>query len=664
MIGAAGQQCRVTRYPIASSPLRLADVELPNRIVRAAHTTGFVRNGISEDLIAYHEARAAGGVGLTILEIAPVHPSSATQGNELIPAYRDEVSDQYLRLSERLHAHGAKVFQQLWHGGAYALWLDGSPSWSASEIPGVRYAPAPIAMTKAMIDEVVAGFAAAARRCKQGGIDGIELHAGHGYLIGQFLSPVTNRRTDEYGGSAENRLRFCAEALAAVRAEVGPGCPVGVRLSASDLTPGGPAEPEMRDFALALERQGVVDFVDVSLGTQRSPGKFIGAMHEPHGYELPHAEQLTRSLSVPTIVTGRILTLAEAEGVLAAGVADLVSLVRATIADAGIVAKSFEGREAEVRPCISCNQGCVGGLFASGRMGCAVNAEVGREASIDPIGDAPARRVILVAGAGPAGLEAARVSALRGHRVIVRESTSAPGGVTRLARLAPFRQEFGGICDWLADECARLGVEIAYSSPVDAQVVADLDPDVVLVATGSSFRRDGLQRWRPLLEIPGVERPHVVTPTEVLSGRATGRNAFVLDDLGSYPAVGVAEYLLREGAAVTLAASHALVAPGLVPTMEWEPAVGRLHAAGATLLTRVALERVTEDGVGVRHLDSGATDELECDLVVLVTGYAAERSLADVLADVHPDVRLVGDARSPRGLQAAIGDANTLARVL
>jgi 2,4-dienoyl-CoA reductase-like NADH-dependent reductase (Old Yellow Enzyme family) len=654
----------VPAYPLASSSLRVGAVELPNRIVRAAHTTGYIQGGIGEDFIAYHEARAAGCVALSILEIAAVHPSTETQGNELIQAYREEVVEQYGRLTERLHAHGTKVFQQLYHGGAYALWADGSPSWSASEIPGVRYGPAPIAMTKAMIDEVVEGYASAARHCKAGGVDGVELHAGHGYLLAQFLSLVTNRRADDYGGSAENRLRFCAEALTAVRREVGPGYPVGVRLSASDLTPGGPEEREMREFALELERRCLVDFVDVSVGTQRAPGKFIGAMHEPHGYMLPHAEQLTRVLSVPTIAGGRILTMAEAEEVLASGAGDLVSMVRATIADPQLVAKSFAGREPEVRPCIGCNQGCVGGLFATRRMGCAVNAEAGRETAIEPVARTARPKLVLVAGAGPAGLEAARMSALRGHRVVVHESADAPGGLTRFARLAPFRDEFGRISDWLALECARLGVELVYSSSVDAGLVRDMAPDVVVVATGSRVRRDGLQRWRPALIAPGLDLPHVVTPVEVLTGKATGRHAFVLDDLGSYAAVGVAEYLLRAGTTVTLAASSGTIASELVPTMQWEPAMARLDAAGATMLTRISLEAITSSAVSVRHLDSRRATELDCDLVVLVNGYIAERSLYDELVDVHPDVRLVGDARSPRGLQPAIAEANAAARAL
>lgn len=655
----------MSRYPHVSSPLRIGRLELRNRIVRSAHVTGLVRDGIGEPLIAYHEARARGGVGLLILEIASVHPSSFSQGHELITAYRDDVIAQYQRIATRVHAAGAALFEQLWHGGAYGLAADGGPSWSASEIPGVRYGAAPIEMTQTMIDEVVAGFAAAARRCRDGGIDGIELHAGHGYLLAQFLSPVTNRRHDGYGGSPENRRRLLMETLVAVRDAVGPDYPFGVRISSTDLTPGGPEEPEMRDHARALVAGALVDFVDVSIATQRAPGKFIGAMHEPHGYELPHSERVTRGLRVPTIVTGRITTLAEAEAVVASGIADLVSMVRATIADPDLVVKSLAGDESHVRPCIGCNQSCVGGIFgAGGTVGCAVNADAGRESVVEPLERASSVRTVLVVGAGPAGLEAARVAARRGHHVMVREAARGPGGLTAVARLAPHRREFGDICDWLAEECTHLGVDLAYDTPVDRAVVAALAPDTVVVATGSTFRRDGLQRWRPALEIPGLDLDHVVTPVEVLTGTATGRAALVVDDLGSYPAVGVSEYLVRAEATVTFATSFPMFAPELVPSMQAEPALARLHRAGTQILTRMVLTGVEPTCAHLQHLDSGVGQSVACDLVVLVTGFEARRSLYDELTAVHPEVHLVGDARSPRGLPAAIAEANALARTL
>jgi NADPH-dependent 2,4-dienoyl-CoA reductase/sulfur reductase-like enzyme len=388
-------------------------------------------------------------------------------------------------------------------------------------------------------------------------------------------------------------------------------------------------------------------------------------MHEPHGYELPHSQIVTRAVTVPTIVTGRIVTIAEAEDVIASGVADLVSMVRATIADPEIVAKSLEGREDEVRPCIGCNQGCVGGLFGlAGRVGCAVNAEAGREAVLAPVGPARAPRRVLVVGAGPAGLEAARVAALRGHDVLLREAGPGPGGATTVARRAPFREEFGGICDWEARECVRLGVDMAYNTPVDRDLVGVLAPDVVIVATGSSFRRDGLQRWRPAQEVTGLEQAHVVTPVEVLTGEAAGRSALVVDDLGSYVAVGTADALLARATAVVFATSFASIAPELIPTQQAEVVLGRLHRAGVTLLTRVVLEAVTEDQANLRHLDSGLSRQVPCDLVVLVTGFEARRSLHEALDGIAADVHLVGDARSPRGLQAAIAEANGLARAL
>ena len=301
----------------------------------------------------------------------------------------------------------------------------------------------PVAMTQAMIDEIVAAYAAAAGRCEEGGLDGVEVHAAHGYLLSQFLSPLTNLREDDYGGPLQDRARIVREVLAAIRAAVRPTFAVGVRLSSSELVDGGLTVVDTAEIAVALAAAGLVDFVNFSIGSFYVGHTIVAPMHEPHGYQVPYAAQISGRLDVPTIVAGRIMNLAEAEQILADGAADLVSMVRATIADPDLVNKTIDGREA-VRPCIGANQGCVGGMYGPRhRLGCDVNVDVGREHRAEPISPATAARRVLVAGAGPAGLEAARIAALRGHDVVVHESDSTVGGATVLARRAPFSTTAG-----------------------------------------------------------------------------------------------------------------------------------------------------------------------------------------------------------------------------
>jgi 2,4-dienoyl-CoA reductase-like NADH-dependent reductase (Old Yellow Enzyme family) len=647
------------RYPLTQSPFSIGSLTLRNRVVRTAHGTGYASNGVTDRLIAFHVARARGGIAMTIAETAAVHPTSPSA----LPAWTDDIIPGWARLADAVHEHGMKIFHQLWHAGSQVLPVGGGPSWSSSAIPEPTAGRMPIAMTKAMIDEIVEGFAATAVRARDSGLDGVEIHAGHTYLISQFLSPLTNVRTDEYGGDAENRARFAREVTAAVRAAVGPDFPVGIRLSASDGVAGGVEPDEATRTAKLLEADGNLDFVDVSMGGYYAMNKIIGAMHEPHGYELPDVTRVTRAVDLPTIVTGRILTLAEVERVLADGDADLVSMVRATLADPELVTKSLAGREAEVTPCIGCNEGCVGGRntggTAAGVVGCTVNPRAGFEYLPEPPAPA-ARRRILVAGAGPAGLQAAWVAASRGHDVEVHEAGDHAGGLVRASRAAPKRDEIGVICDHLERELGRLDVPIRFGSHVDAALVAEFAPDAVIVATGSVPSRDGIQRMRPGLRPAGLDLPHVVDAVDVLlHGVGAARRAVVFDDMGQYPAVGVTEHLLEQGLHVTLATSCPSLAPELVKTMQRDPAALRLGAHETfSLVTRTSLVAVTAETVTLRGLDDEQEEVLPADLVVLVTSFERRADLADELAATGVETHLAGDAVAPLLMQHAIASGD------
>jgi 2,4-dienoyl-CoA reductase-like NADH-dependent reductase (Old Yellow Enzyme family) len=647
----------MARYPLCSSPITIGGCEIRNRITRTAHGTGYAIEGkVTERLIVYHEARARGGVGSLFLETCGVHPTSPGP----LWAFNDEIVAGWTQIADRLHALDTKVFPQLWHGGGQAQPPDGSPSWAASAIADPINGRVSQAMTKAMIDEVVEGFAAAARRAEQAGLDGVEVHGAHTYLVCSFLSPMTNLRTDDYGGSLENRTRFAREVLGAIRDATGPDFVVGIRLSGSEAAEGGIEPDEASRTRQIFEDEGLIDYCNVSMGGYHAFAKMIGAMHEPHRYELPTSEPVTRPSKVPTIVTGRFLTLAECEETLASGAADMISMVRALLADPELVKKSLEGREQDVRPCIGCNEGCVGRRFAVGaavgQTGCTVNPHAGYEYQQQPLEPAATPRSVLVAGAGPAGLEAARTAALRGHRVVLHDAAAEPGGLVRYSRAAPYRAEIGNICDWLWQELERLGVERRLGSRVDAQLVREQGADAVIVATGSLPRRDGIQRLRPALRIEGLELPNVVTPLEVLGGElAVPRRAVVFDDLGNYQAVGSAERLLEQGAEVVYATSFGELCPDLFRSFQRDAVAERLgHYPGFRLETRSSVERVTPGTVTLRGLDSGRDEEIEAELLVLVTGFDPQSELLAELEAAGIEAHAVGDAVAPLLMPHAI----------
>lgn len=498
-------------------PIQIAGCTVPNRVVRTAHATRIGEGFMNDNLIAYHERRARGGCGLTILEILGVHETSLAPLNMLDPS----LDEGYAKLMEAVTPHGMAVFQQVWHAGHNGATLDGGPPWGPSPVANPLGADVPIPMTKMMIDEIVECYAAACARCEKAGLHGAEIHGAHGYLIQQFLSPNINKREDDYGGSFENRMRFMLEVMRAVQAATGDDFAVGIRL-APDLTNGGVEVEDNIRAAKMLEAEDLVDFVNVSLGNYNSFPKMIGGMHEPVGYEVPTALPITERVKVPTIITGRFRTLEEVDQAIRNGEADLIGMTRAHIADPDIVKKTEAGTVEQIRPCIACNQGCVGGLFA-GRLGCAVNPETGNELVLDQISEAEDTKRIVVVGGGLAGMEAARVAALRGHDVILFEAQPDLGGTINIAAKLPTRHGIADIATWLEAEIYRLGVDVRLSTLAGKDDIMAENPDAVIIAAGSLPRMDGLQNSNPGEPIEGVDAPHVLSSMDLLIGGATGR---------------------------------------------------------------------------------------------------------------------------------------------
>ena len=599
-------------YEHVLAPIEINGLEIKNRVVRTAHGTNIGQGRITDELIAYHEARAAGGCGLTILEAASVHPTDMGT----LWLHDASVVNDYRRLMGRLAPYGMAVFQQLGHLGYEGVTADGGPPWSASELAGPSIRRPAKAMTTDDIAELTDAFAQAARWSVEGGVHGVEVHIAHGYLLQQFMSPATNQRTDDYGGPWENRIRLAREVVGAVRAAVGPETPLGVRIGSEAVGDGGVTEHDCAKLVQVLADDSLIDYVNLTYGSCLRPHKIMGGMHEPPGYELEAAAPVVAAADLPAIVTGRFRTLAEAEELIADGVADMVGLTRAHIADPELVAKSVAGRESEVRPCIAGNDGCVGGLNR-GRLSCAVNPAVGRELDFPPPVPSTQPRRVAVVGGGPGGMEAARVAALQGHDVVLFEARDRLGGAVRQAQQLPTRALLGDICDWQERELSRLGVAVRLNQAADVKAITAAHPDLVVVATGAT----------------GAEIPDISTMPK-------GATAAVDDRFGGYEALGLAEWLATQGLAVTLTTPGRRVAANALLDLVVQPARERLQALNVEMQTKVETPP-------------------QADLTLTVTKHPHDPLSAD-LTHAGLNVQVIGDAQTPGTILTAIAAAHTI----
>ena len=643
-------------------PITINKTTMSNRVVFTAHGTFLSNDSFSEAAITYMTARARGGCGLAIVEATAVHETSV---NTLFNA-SDVVIPGFLKMMKSIRPHGMRMFQQLYHGGHNAFQPGKRPPLAPSAIPGTELKGAPIPMTEEQIEMIIDAFAAAAWRCREGGLDGVEIHGAHSYLIHQFLTPIVNRREDRWGGSLENRMRFLQEVLRAVRRRVGRDYVVGVRLSASEAT-GGITEAELKRVIAALIEEDLIDYLNASYGDYYDPPHMVGTMAEPTGYMLPSSRQLTEGVSLPRIVAGRFRTLDEAQQVLNEGVADMVGMVRAQIADPNLIRKTRAGKAEEVRPCIACNQGCVGGLFREQWLGCTVNAAVGFEKDLDEeyMSRVDMPRKILVVGGGPAGMEAARVAALQGHKVVLAEAAKKLGGAVNAAKRAPVLHTIGDIIDWQERELYRLGVEVRLGTYLEASDILAERADTIIIATGSMPRMDGVQATRPGEPTKGVHLPHVLSSIDLLLGRARdlGKHALVLDDTGHYEAIAVADELFAKDLSVTWVTRFTAFAPHMLFNFRGDTALERFYNRDFMLLVNHHLAEIRPE-TAVVHPVKAPTQRVTvlADTVVLVTPNQPLRGLYDELYRVHPDVKLIGDALAPRDVQYAIADGHRVMR--
>ena len=652
-------------YERALSPTKIGTLEIKNRIARTAHATMMARNGqITDALIAYHLARAEGGVGLTVLEAGAVHPSSALS----LTVWDDSVIDGYHALSGSIAPTGMRLFQQLWHGGHIYMQPNGAPPWAPSTVPSPIAGISPQPITQRDIDELVSAYAKAARRVEMGGLDGVEIHAGHGYLLAQFLSPVLNLREDRYGGDLDNRSRLLREVLCAVRDAVSPDFVVGVRLSDS-------ADPRILDMAdvgrvaARLRDEGLIDYVNMSYGDYYALQRQVGGMDVPAGFQIPHTAPPVANFGLPRLLNGRFRTLEEVEQVLREGAADIVSMVRAHIADPDIVAKTMAGHPEQVRPCLACNQGCIGRVATAGRLGCVVNTSAGDETTLAEklIRPASRPRKVLIVGGGPAGMEAARIAALCGHRVVLAEATADLGGLLNLYRTAPRMGTIPDIANWLESEVFRLGVEVRLSSYIDVEDVAAEAANDVILAIGAELESP-LQMIQfpaePIVREPGAK---VISSLELFADRRAdlGNSVLVFDEVGHYEAIACAELLLERGLKVTFATRHKMFAPHIDITLRTQSALERLYAKGDfTLHVNTRLVAIRPGNAEIAPNFGSRTETVPADAVVWVGARAAQPALAEDLRARGIEPLCIGDMLGARNIQTAIREGHLVARAL
>lgn len=645
-------------FPHLFSPLTIRGRTIRNRILSTGHDTKLPENfGVSDALIAYHLARARGGAGLIIAQVAGIH-RTAMYTHYMLMADSDACIPGYRRLAEALHAEDTTLYAQLFHPGREIMESqDGAlpVAYAPSAVPSERFHVIPRPLSKSMIAELVEGYAAAARRLKEAGVDGAEIVASHGYLPAQFLNPRVNLREDEYGGSLENRLRFLREVLDATRQAVGEDFAIGLRISGDEADSQGLSEAESLEAIVALGER--MDFVNVIAGTSASLGgavHIVPPMMIGNAYVAPFAAAVKARIKVPVFVAGRINQPQTAEQVIAAGQADMCGMTRALIADPEMPNKAREGRVDDVRACIACNQACIGHFHMGYPISCIQHPETGRELTYGERQPAARRLKVLVAGGGPGGMKAAAVAAERGHEVTLYEAGPQLGGQALLAQLLPGRAEFGGIVTNLAREMELAGVTVQRNRRVDRALVEAEAPDAVIIATGA-------RPYRPPIEGEG----HVVDAWQVLKGEANvGSSVVIADWRCDWVGLGLAEKLARDGCRVRLAVAG-LHAGQSIPFYVRDHWNGTLHKLGVEVIPYARIYGLDGDTAYFQHIASGEPLIFEgVDTLVLAQGHQPVAELETELAGLPVPLHLVGDCLAPRSAEEAVLEGLRVATAL
>jgi 2,4-dienoyl-CoA reductase-like NADH-dependent reductase (Old Yellow Enzyme family)/thioredoxin reductase len=650
-------------------PFKLKHLTLRNRIIVTSHEPAYPEDGMPKGRYrAYTVERAKGGVAMTMTAgSAAVSKDSPPVFNNLL-AYKDEIVPWIREMTDAVHEEGAAIMIQLTHLGRRTRWDKGD--WLPVVAPSHHREAAHRAFPKKLedwdIERIIEDFADAAERMKAGGMDGVELEA-YGHLIDQFNSPLTNELDGPYGGSLENRMRFCLDVFTAMRKRVGDDFILGVRYTADERLPGGTTKPEGLEISRRLKESGLIDYLNVIRGhIDTDPGltdviPIQGMASAPH---LDFAGEIRAATAFPTFHAAKIQDVATARHAIAAGKVDMIGMTRAHMTDPHIVRKIIEKREDDIRPCVGANY-CLDRIYQGGLAFCIHNAATGREETMPQVIEkAPARKKVVIVGTGPAGLEAARVAGARGHDVVVFEAASNPGGQIRLTAQSPRRKEMISIIEWRMTQCEKAGVKFHFNTWAEAETIEAEKPDVVIIATGGLPHTEVLAKGNEL----------VVSSWDIISGDVKpGTNVLIFDDAGDHAGLQAAEILASSGAKVEIMTPDRSFAPEVM-AMNLVPYMRSLQKLDVTFTVTYRLESVEKNGNQlVAHVGSdygGIAKQQVVDQVVVNHGtiplddlYFELKPRSSNLGAVDYEELIAGKAqsvaRNPQGsyLLYRIGDA-------
>jgi 2,4-dienoyl-CoA reductase-like NADH-dependent reductase (Old Yellow Enzyme family)/pyruvate/2-oxoglutarate dehydrogenase complex dihydrolipoamide dehydrogenase (E3) component len=643
-------------FPHIAQPLQLRHRTLRNRINFGAHTANMSENGLPGDRhLGYYLERAKGGAAMIVVEPMPVHATAVlTRGN--FRHSDDAVIEPFRRITEAIHAEGATILQQLYHVGQHGD-FDNSyrESWSPSGLPSYHDSDGSHAMSEAEIEQIIAGFVQAAQRAQACGFDGVEIFAAYNAIVDQFWLSWSNRRSDRWGGSFENRMRFSSEILTRIRDAVGDDFIIGLATSVDPTVDVAMQTDQLCEIAAWHDDRRLMDYITCGTGSYFNFGILMPTFQFADKFGVSMAEALKGAVTHAKVqAESHIRTPENADYVIASGQADMVSIVRGQIADPHLVRKALDGRPDDVRGCISCNQMCWGRRSRDYWISCLVNPSAGREfewggdrfkAVADP-------KSVLVVGGGPAGLEAARVAAERGHMVTLVEAGPQLGGAFRLAGLQPRRSQITELISWYERQLDQLGVTVLVNRPFDGAEIDEFGADEVVVATGSQPAGTGFQRFLPAQDsMPGAERVDACSIEDIMSNNVRpGTRVVVVDDVGDWRGTGTAWHLAERGHDVTIVSSWPMIGYWIQRTAgDWELRA-RLTQLGVGWITEAVVTDWSDEGARVRSYLDDSERLLPADTLVLATTNDPETTVADQLASsgFERPVHLVGDAVAAR----------------